>query len=344
MGWGARLAAVVAMLILLAVGAWPVALIPLLYLVFSVLRARPRVNPRREGPRTGRPLGRYALGVTLLLLAVAAAEYGGRFSPYVFALGGVAAICWPVLRLIKPSGSVVPVRESVLLRGRFLPFVWHALVEVKLESADQTRGISAMCGDVLLYAGKSPSVFLLVSTKALGYQGAEKNIMRSLNSESKVLSQRGAHLLPLDSVAAARRLSMGLRRLDIGTEDFAMVSSLPFDAAAFRVVEGRVASHRAFRVVESSGSPSIPSPDLKHPRRPLFAEVVQEVGERHGWPGPDEFSAFLGELDAGRGDSLGDRLRLNKGKEDRLAVETNGGAQLEVARSQLRALAAIYGA
>lgn len=102
-------------------------------------------------------------------------------------------------------------------------------------------------------------------------------------------------------------------------------------------------SHRAFNVLEPNGAAAIPSPDLKHSRDPLFAEVVQEIGEKHGWPGPDEFVPFLAMLDASRNEPLADRFRTKGEADGKLTVETPSGAQVRLTRAQLRAVASIYG-
>jgi hypothetical protein len=292
--------------------------------------------------KPGRPWGRYVVGCVLFLIAAVASKSGGTVSPVVFVLAGAVLVSWSHLRRLGLHNRVVPVRDSVLLRSRLLPFAWHALVEVKLESLGQTRGIAALSGRLLLFAGKTPSVFQVVSVFAPGYRQAEEAVAKKLRLESRMLSQRGAHLLPVDSADAATRLYHVLERLNVGTDDFEAVSSLPFDSIVFRVQDGRVVSHRAFNVLEPNGVATIPAPDLTYSRDPLFAEVVQEIGEKHGWPGPDEFSPFLASLDASRSEPLVDRFQMKDGTGERLTVETPGGSQVRLTRAQLRALARIY--
>lgn len=345
MGWNFRLVAGLLMLFFLLLGAWPVSLIMFLYLVLSSRKPRVQtVYVQREGAfvKPGRPWGRYAIGTFLLLLAVVAFESGGTFSPVFFFACGVATFGWPLIMKAGLTSEVVPVRESVLLRSRLFPFAWHALVEVKLESQDQTRGLASMGGKVLLFAGKSPSMYQVVGAYALSYRQAERSIIGQLRQETRTLSQRGAHLLPADSGDAAVKLSMEMEKLRVGTDDFEAVSSLPFDAVVFKVEDGRLISHRAFNVLEPKGRALVPVPDLKHVREPLFAEVVQEIGEKHGWPGPDEFSPFLASLDASRAEPFADRFQIKGEEEGKLTVETPGGAQVRVTRAQLRVLARIY--
>jgi len=345
MGWGLRMVAVFVMLVTLGLGAWPVAFLAFLYLVFSFRRRREKpvyVLKQEIFAKPERPGRRYAAGGFLFALALVAAASGGTYSVVVFFLVGLVVVSWPGVGRLGLS-RVVPVQDSVLLRSRFFPFAWHALVEVKLESQEQTRGVASMSGKLLLFAGKSPAMYQVVSVYALDYRQAEGRVVKALRQESRMLSQRGAHLLPSDSADAASRLSLALERLKVGTDDFEAVSSLPFDAIAFRVRDGRLVSHRAFNVLEPNGAAAIPTPDLASFREPLFAEVVQEIGEKHGWPGPDGFSPFLAALDASRSEPLADRIQVKGEDAGRVTVQSAGGSEVRLTRPQLRVLARIYG-
>ena len=346
MGWGSRAVAALLILVFLGLGAWPVSVLILLYLVYSSRKPRTKaVSARRQEifQKPGRPWGRYTVAAFLFLISAVAVKAGGTYSPLAFFSAGLVALSWPLIGGSGLTGGVVPVKDSVLLRSRFSPISWHALAEVKLESQDQTRGIASMGGKILLFAGKAPAVFQVVTVRALGYKQAEARVAKNLRRETRMLSQRGAHLLPADSADAGARLSLELERLKVGTEDFDAVSSLPFEAVVFNVKDGRLVSHRAFNVLEPNGRAAIPKPDLRHAREPLFAEVVQQVGEKHGWPAPDGFTPFLAALDAMRSEPLADRIRMKGEDAGRLVVETAGGAEVRLSRAQLRALAGIYG-
>jgi hypothetical protein len=346
MGWGGRILAVFVGLIALGLGAWPILLIALAYIAYSFRKPRARqvYLLRQEAlPKPKRPWGRYTAGGVFFLLALVALEAGGTLSPIIFFMGGLAVVFWPLVLRNGLVGQVAPVRDSILLRSRLLPLRWHALVEVKLESQDQTRGVSALDGRLLVFAGKSPLAFQVLSVYAFGYKEAEEKVVRTLRKETRMLSQRGVHLLPLDSCEASQRLSLTLDRLNLGTNDFEAVSSLPFDVFTFQTKEGLVVSHRAFKVSEPAGPASIPPPDLSPARQPLFAEVVEKIGERHGWAGPDEFSPFLAALDASRAEPLVDRIRTKGEATGKVQVETPGGAEVRLTRAQLRAVARIYG-
>lgn len=345
MGWGRRILAAAVGFLSLGVGAWPVSLIALAYLLCSFVRtnAAPAVNSGEERlPRTNGRWGRYGLGAVLLLLAVVALGTGGTFSPYALSFGALAVLLWPLFRVGGIARQVVPVKESVLLRNRFLPFRWYAVAEVKLEAQDQSHGISALDGELLVFTGRASSAFLVVQVDVFGVRRAEERVFEKLRRDTGMLSKRGAHLLPLDSGDAVQRLSLTLDRLSMGANDLGTVSSLPFDVLALQTKEGVVVSQRAFRILEQCGAASVPASDLPTPRPPLLAEVVEKIGERHGWPGPDEYSPFLAALDASRAEPLADKIRTKGEGEGRVAVETPGGAEVGLTRAQLRAVARIY--
>lgn len=344
MGWGLRLLGATLALVGLALGAWPLSL-----LVFGCLLYSFRHRPQRTAltqeviQKPKLPWGHLVLGGSLLLLSAMALGAGGTLSPVVFMLAGMGAIASPFVRMNGLAGQVAPMTDSILLRSRVFPFRWHALAEVKLEAQDQTRGVASMDGRLLVFAGKSPTAIQVVTAYAFGHREAEDKVIATLRRETRALSQRGAHLLPLDSVDAHARLSMRLRPLRIGTDDLEAVSSLPFDVFTLHAKEGLIAGHRAFKIDTSGGPASIPPADISPQRRPLFAEFVEEISERHGWPMPDEFSPFLAALDASRADPLADRLRLRGEEHGRVTVDAPGGAEVKLTRAQLRAVARIYG-
>lgn len=230
MGWGMRILAVIAMLVFLTLGAWPISLLIFMYLVYSLRRPKAKaalVQRQDVFQKPRRSWRRYVVGAFLILVSLVAAGSGGTYSPFALFGAGVAVIFWPYIGGARLFGRVVPVRDSILLRNRLVPLSWHALAEVKLESQDQTRGVASMGGKLLLFAGKAPAMFQVISVRALNYRQAEAGVLKKLKRETRMLSQRGAHLLPADSADAASRLSLDLERLSVGTEDFEAISSLP---------------------------------------------------------------------------------------------------------------------
>lgn len=346
MGWGTRALAALIGLVALGLGIWQISLLALFYLFYSfkVPRAQKALTLKRQVlARPGRPWGRYTFGAALFLLSAVALGEGGTLSPVVFFLGGLASFFLPNIRRSPLANQVVPFRESILLRSRPFPFAWYALAEVKLEVQDQTRGVSAMVGRILVFGGKNPTTFQVLKVYALTHRGAEGKALKTLRRETRLLSQRGAHLLPLDSIDAAKTLSLKLERLPTGTEGFEAVSSLPFDVFSLDTKEGLVLRFRAFRVLETAGLASVPPADISLERQPLFAEVVEEIARKQGWPVPDMYSPFLAAVDASRSAPLVDRFRTKGEDAGRVAVETPSGLEVSLTRAQLRAVARIYG-
>ncbi len=233
-------------------------------------------------------------------------------------------------------------RDSILLRERAFPFRWHALAEVKLEAQDRARGLSLVDGRLLLFIGKSPRAFQVVTVLALNHRGAERRVIEALRRETKAMSQRGVHLLPLDSMEASRMLSLKLKRLRSGSVDWNVVPTDSFDVLALQASDGILLRKRAFRAGVKGGPAFIPPVDATPMREPLLAEVVEAISERHGWANPDEFSPFLASLDASRAEPLAERLTVTDGADGTVSAVSLGGAQVKLTRSQLRAVARVY--
>lgn len=276
----------------------------------------------------------------MLLSALTLAD-GGTHSPAAFLFLGLVVLLWPSLRAKGLVERVVPVKDSVLLRSRLLPYRWYAVAEVKHEAPDQTRAIAALDGTLLVFAGKAPAALLVLCVNAIGYRQAEEMMVEDLRRSEGALSRMGGHLLPLDSGDAAGRLSLSLKRLGAVANYLDAVASTSFDVLVLRAEGGLVVSHREFRAIEA-GRPAIPRPDLSVLRPPLLAEVVEKIGEGHGWPGPDEYSSFLAAMDATRSEPLAERFRAAGEIDGRMAVETPNGVGVKLTRAQLRAVARIY--
>ncbi|HKT22861.1 MAG TPA: hypothetical protein VJR06_09685, partial [Nitrososphaerales archaeon] len=276
--------AALAGLIAYGLGAWPISLLVAVYLVLSIWRARAGSAAPCDRPFPSQPGGKwgiYAVAATALLISGIAHGAGGKLSPIVFLLAGLFVILLPSLGHGALAGQVVPMRESILLRSRFLPFRWYALAEIKLESQDQTRGLSSLDGEVLIFAGKSPSAIKVLRVAAIRHAEAEEKVLTTLRDETRMLSQRGAHVLPLDSEEASRKISLRLVRLGIRVEHVKVVATLPFDLIAAQISGGLLVKGRAFRIEGYGGSPSVPQADVTPWRRPLFAELVEEIAEKH---------------------------------------------------------------
>ncbi len=346
MGLALKVLAVAFALVSLALGAWPVSFLALAFLVLTSRRSvghRVASQDANVLSSAGRPWLRYTLGGAFLAMSGAALAAGGTYSPPVLLLAGLSVLFLPAVLPSAYFSAVVPVSDSVLLRSSLFPFRWYSLAEVKLEAQDQSRGVASMDGRLLIFAGRNPRVVQILGVYALGCRTAEDRVVDAFRRESKVLSKRGAHLLPLDSADAANRLSVKTKRLGTGSMSSDAPGPLAFDVLSLRSREGLVVAHRAYRVLDEARTASIPSPDASPRRRPLLAEVAEMIGERHGWPSSDEFSSFLAALDASRGAPLADRIMTKGVGVGNVTAEAPGGAEVRLSRAQLRAVARIYG-
>ncbi len=344
MGWGLRFLGAAIALVALGAGAWPITVLALGCVALSFRRAKTKPYAPKQGDilaKAGAPWGRYLTGAALLVVALGTIR---SVPPLVtVAIAGLVAcvILWPSIRAAPITRLVRPAGESILLRSKLFPWKWYAVAEVKLEPGNQVRALSALEGQVILLGGGTTSSLHQVGVVALGHGSAERKVIERLREESKRLGPRGGHLVPLDGLEAAERLSVGLKKVDIGGRDIQAVSAFPFDLLALRVERGRVVSERAF-TLSGRSAPSLPPPGERPRREPLFWELAQAIEDKHGWPEPDELAAFVSSLEATRGEPAGDRFRSGGRDPEGIALEAAGGAKAKLTRPQLRALASIY--
>lgn len=345
MGWGARFLACAVALIALLVGLWPIAILSLGYFVLTFRRPKGQraiILKQQVLPNPRQPWGRYAAAAFFGILGATAVAEGGTLSPILFLGCGVAVLTFTPLRTRPFVRGIFPVDSSILLRSKLFPLLWCSLVEVKVESQEQVRGIAALEGNLLFFAGKAPSTFKVTSVYAVSFRQAEEKILRRLRKDSKSLSARGVHLLPLDSHDAQARLSLVLGSLEVGAEAIVDASVLAFDLLSLGVKDGLVVSHRAFRIVEPSSSAWVPPSDDSSGRRPLLAEIMEEVREEYAPLSQDVLTSFLASMDASRTEPVVDRIKTKGGDEDTLMVETPSGLEVRLTRAQLRAIVRMY--
>lgn len=346
MGWGLRILAFVGAVLFFALGVWPISIAAFGYIALSFRKPKKEVYVLKQqhvAQQPGRPWGRYIVGGSLLILSFFALRSGGTLSPIILASAGWTVLLWPAIRTSKLINRVRPIENSVLLRYSSLPFMWCAFAEVKLESENPTRAVSSLDGEIILFAGKNPSALLGVSAIAFSYRGAERRVLARLRRASRHLSKRGGYLLPLDSAVAAATLSASLERVDLEPGDIEAASTLPFDVFVMHVEKARVVSHGAFTILDDSpGTASVPCPNQHPVKQPLLWELVEMIGEKHGWPGPDMYSSFLSALHATRGEAIGERLAGLEISGEKRLIQSVDGTKVELSRPQLRALAEIY--
>lgn len=341
MGWGLRLLAVFALLASFALGLWLVSLLCLVYLAISF---RPRGGKGRGNPkaRSGPPSfsKRHLLSAAFLILALVALSSGGVASPVVFFGIAATVFFWPRLGGASLTRTVTPARDSVLLRRVLNPFAWYCLVEVKFGTGSPSRFLPVTNGPLIISGDADPHVYTLVGVTALDHSHAERKIIESLRERTRLVAQRGAYLLPLDSSEASAWFRRRLEPLKVRGED--LVRSGPVhDVLVLDHEGGMVKKAGAFSVRKEPGRwPSLPHLGKTISRHPLLWEVLEGVPEGR-WPRPDECSGFLGSMSAMRGEPLEERL---KGEETRggLALQCAGSETAVLTRAQLRAVASVY--
>jgi hypothetical protein len=393
MGWLLKGFLALVALFMFGAGLWPLSLVIFVYLVFSLRPRRQKVErtivvippgvaaegaQAWKGGRRGR-LGfewqwRYLLGGLFLLAALISVGERGTFSPLVF--GGLGMLCFLWTPLSRsghaPAVGYAPVRESTLLRSVLVPFQWMTVLELKLSSQESARALSVLHDDLVVVAPPSekPAAYLIVKQAAVGYHGAEARMSEKLRKLAGLLAHRGAYLMPLDSLEAARRFPPSLQpiKMDLGRDSvLEAVGHYPYDVLAVKPdgvhakslgayrasrsatevdIEGLIAGHKEPTSGAEAGSgarnATLPSARQSFERPPLLWEVVSCLQERFHFSDPDGYTMFLNNMHLSRNVPIGQKLNLLNGGAA-VTVESLSGAPVEMSRAQLRTIVKIYG-
>ncbi len=339
MSWKAKVFVALIGLMLLGAGLWPLGLLCFFYLVVprgpkSTLGPWPDAKPRRRFP------SRYVIGFGLILLSGVALAMGGSLSPVAFSVAGGAVLLWPVLAVRLPVGEVNPVRESVLLRSKFLPIAWHAVAELKPGAESFPRAASSFNGTLLVFT-ETGRAYVIASCFALSRKEAELKLLQQLRSSAPGV-RAGAFLLPLDAVPAADLFRSRTSRSRLSSAS--LVDSAPHvNGILLLECYGDLARRAAaYEIDGSSPSARLPSNGTELENPPLVWEVLDGLGKRTSWPEPDAFSNLLDSLVATKGVPIGERLKSMEGEGSDLTVRSLAGEQLRITRPQMRAIVSIY--
>jgi hypothetical protein len=317
---------------------WPVGLIIFTYLAFALRRKRlSKVDPgaRRSGGRS-----RYILALPLFAISALAYVYGGTLSPIVFSLGGCVALFWPWVASSSLAGEVIPVEDSIVFRSRYLPFVWHALGELKPGSDPVPRALSSYSGTLLIFTDTGRA-YALATCFALGKNVAEAELSERLRACAP-RTRSGAFPFPLDSGTACDVLRQNSARINLPSEDLAKAATRSSVLLVLECAGESVREAGAYEIRGQGRSPKVPGRGRPLESPPLVWEVLEGVGKRTRWPDPDPYSSLLDSLNVTRGVPLGDRLRAIEGSGNEVSLQSLGGTEVRVTRQQLRALVAIY--
>ena len=338
MGWKTRLLAGLLGLVFLTSLAWPVSLLCFMYLALS-FRPRHARKSASVPPQAPSSSVRRLVGFILILLGAVALLSGGTFSPVFFLLTGCFTLLWPSLANRLPSG-VYPVDDSILLRSKYVPFVWYALAEAKAGPDQFPRAVSGFEGTLMVFTqtGKTYSV---ASCLALDRAEAEAKVLSRLRSNVS-RGPAGAYLLPLDAKEAQAVLRLKLSRAT------RLVAELPESASRVEGIlvmecnRGFVSRAAAHEVRGVGTRPMMPPGGARLERPPLVWEVMEAISKRTRWPEPDSFSNLLDSMAATRNEPLSARLVKLEDLDGSLYVNTLSGEKVHTSRPQVRAIVSIY--
>ena len=350
MGLALKVALLLFAILVFPFGGWWITALIFAYLILPPLLFRRRKGPSAENREKGKghahlTTGR-VLGVVLLGLSLVAVASRGTLSPIVFGVPGLLLVFRPRF-LSRLSLLVKPVKDSILLRGRFLPFAWFALAEVKVSTRDVEGAISGTNERVLLLSAGSPRILLVFTTSSVGRSRAEEVMLKRMQVTARALRSLGVYLLPLDSLGAYEVSQLRANRVDLADQNIRHSLSSDYGALAVEAVHGFVAKFELYERSYGKGGPG--SSLLAKPNRipgssTTLRELLQAATQRTGTPKPDRYVEFLSSMAATEGETLGQRITQTvQASDNRLVlVASVGSPQVELSRAQLKAVTTIY--
>jgi hypothetical protein len=366
MGWKLKGAGVLLALLFLAASLWPLTLLIFAALIIPpLLRRSDRNNnngnynnnysgnpgqPGRSGSR-GRSGGfpvRKVVGVLLIILSFVAFVEGGTLSPWVFGGLGVLVLWGNQIPGFSIGGSLKPVKSSILLRGRWNPFGWTAVAEVKPMTRDLGRALSGLAETIVVTASGTPSIRIALHRTALSEKSAEESMLVEMEKINRGIVPVGAYLLPLDSAQAAQALQVPLQSTPVSEDGWALgISTGPYDVVSIRPEKGFADSLGLYRRVpaEEVPSPAVPNASKRFKHPPLLWEVFKGLEGRMHWPNPDRYTAFLSSIYATSYEPHGSNI-IDAGTvsptSETVVVKSHSSPAVELSRTQLRAIMRIY--
>jgi hypothetical protein len=351
MGLGLKVVLFLFAILVFPFGGWMITALVFGYIFLPPLLLRRRKgSPAGANPRVAKgrghliPAGR-VLGVVLLALSVVAVASHGTLSPIVFGVPGLLLVFRPRF-LSRLSLRVKPVKDSILLRGRFLPFAWFALAEVKVSTRDVEGAISGTNERVLLLSAPSPRIFLVFASSSVSRSRAEEAMLKRMQVTARALRSLGVYLLPLDGLRAFEVSQLRATKVDLPEQNILHSLSSDYGALAVEAVHGFVAR---FELYERSHRKGPPGSLLARPnRRPgsstTLRELLRAATQRTGTPKPDGYVEFLSSMAATEGETLGQRITETVQASDKqlVLVASVGSPQVELSRAQLKAVTTIY--
>lgn len=350
MGWGLKIGFLFVALLAAAFGAWIIT-VPIMLPVFfpPILNRRGKKKggqSEQAGKGGGTPL-LSMVGGLLVVLSLVAILSGGTLSPIVLAVSGFA-LSFRQRLSIPGSTRVAPVKDSILLRGRFAPFRWSALAEAKVSTRDLEGALSGLSERLVFTSNPKPRIFVAFAVTAPSRRSAEKALVGRIRAASRSLVPLGVYLLPLDSAEAWAVSNIRARRMEPVTPNLKQrLSSENYEALAVEAQHGFVTRFDLYEKSDEGRKGCSAFSPLRGENRGQLTlrEFLHEARVKLGSPHPDGYVAFLSSMAATEGEALGQRITetVQSGQEQALLVTSLGNPPVELSRTQLRAVSSIYG-
>jgi hypothetical protein len=337
MAWAGRLLVLLIGTVSFAVGLWFIGITSVLYVAISLRPKSKDAEKKTSAP--GRFRKHLPLAVGLYIISAVAYLAGGTFSPIVFFMAGSIVILWPHLPVGSTTAPVEPIGGSILLRSKYAPFLWYAVAEVKASPEDFPRAASSLLGTLVIFVDEGRA-YALAKCRAWSRDDAESRLISEFRASTS-RRQSQAFLFPLDAKSASELFLHKLSETKIRGDLATHAASLP-GLLVLHACDGRIDRASAYKISASLGPPSLPLRCTEMLNRPLVWEVLEGIGKRSKWPGPDAYSNLLNSIAATRGETVGERLDGIEGSGDSVVVRSLGGETLELSRPQLRAILSIY--
>lgn len=346
MGWRLKALAFLFGLFAVSFGAILVAIPVFLYVFWPWIRGERRKGgpAGAKGPKVGGGWMKY-VGFFFLFLSALAFVGGGSISPLVFGGLGVVLLFYGRGSSGSMPSWIAPVKDSIVLRDRILPFRWFAVAEIKALSLDAPKVLPAVNERLLVKTGGNARAYAVLEISALSEGEAEVKLVTRLREVARVILPLGAYLLPLKSEEsfALVKCSRQSVKLDMGNLEHSMASA-PYDLIVIKPQGHMVESLGAYQLTEGGNSELATKSPQGLNKSVLVWEVVTTVSTRARWVPPDEETAFISSLAATRGAQIGERL-VDAGSESggqTLVVRSLNTVPVELSRGQVRALVRIY--
>jgi hypothetical protein len=314
MGWKIRVLAFFFGLFSLALGAILIAIPVLLWVFWPWIRGLR--NSQMLGAGKGLLIAGGSwmmyLGFFLIFLALVAAGSGGLFSPILFGVVGMVLVFYGRGSSGKVSGGLAPVRDSIRLRSRFVPWHWLALVEVKTTTQDVAKVLPNAGERLLVRLEGKASAYAVIQASGWTEAEAEAKVVSRMQELSRVLAPLGAFLMPVDAIAAASLVRRRGRPAKLDVENLEQsLASTQYDVISIGTHGHVVVGLGAYQSADD-GQEQFVFHARQALRKPVLVwEVAGALERRAAWPGPDDETVFLSSLAATRGESIGDRIVEN---------------------------------